>query len=77
MAQYDSALLNRWQCTVENCKNRTDFCYVEGLNYYAVDMLRGEAWARLIEARNITVENPPIFIYNYFKTQGPVEKEYK
>jgi hypothetical protein len=77
MAQYDSALLNRWQCTVESYKNSPDFYYVEGLNHYSVDKLRDEAWARSIEAGNATIENPPISIYNYLKAQSPVEKEYK
>jgi hypothetical protein len=77
MGKYDSALMNLWQCTQESCLNKHDFCYVEGSDHYVIDKLRSETWARQIEAGQATIENPPITIYRFLKSAGPVDKQFK
>lgn len=48
--KYDSAFYDRWLSTRPECKNSVinekSFCYVDGPNYYAIDILRVESWAR-------------------------------
>jgi hypothetical protein len=48
--KYDSAFYDRWLCTRPECKNSVingeSFCYVDSPNYYVIDMLRVESWAR-------------------------------
>jgi hypothetical protein len=69
--------MNRWQCTQESCLNKHDFCYVEGSDHYVIDKLCSETWARQIEAGQATIENPPITIYRFLKSAGPVDKQFK
>ncbi len=66
---FDKALLNRWQCNDEHCKNQNDFCFVNFTDkHYNMNHTQQSLWSKMISnvKANISIEWSSIFLYNFW-----------
>jgi hypothetical protein len=73
----DKKIMERWQCTSQNCRNAPNFCYIKGQDHYMIETKDISYWGRQIKALNATFESPPISLYDSWVAKGSVEKNYK
>ncbi len=73
---FDRALLNRWQCIDEHCRNQNGFCFVDFAGkHYNMDHIQQSLWGKAISNgdANVSIERPPTSLYNFWSDkQGSV-----
>ncbi len=73
---FDRALLNRWQCNDEHCRNQNGFCFVDFAGkHYNMDHTQQSLWGKAISngEANVSIERPPTSLYNFWSDkQGSV-----
>jgi hypothetical protein len=48
--------MEKWQCTLINCRNYPKYCLIRGLNHYPLLTPDIRHWARQIETTNATID---------------------
>ncbi len=76
VGNFDRALLNRWQCIDEHCRNQNGFCFVDFAGkHYNMDHTQQSLWGKAISNgdANVSIERPPTSSYNFWSDkQGSV-----
>ncbi len=66
---FDRALLNRWQCNDEHCRNQNDFCFVNFAGkHYNIDHTQQSLWSKAISngEANVSIERSSTSLYNFW-----------
>jgi hypothetical protein len=73
----DQKIMEKWQCTLTNCRNYPKYCLIRGLDHYPLLTPDIRHWARQIEAMNATVDGPPNPLAEDILARGPSDYNYK
>lgn len=73
---FDRALLNRWQCNDENCRNQNSFCFVDFAGkHFNMNHTQQSLWGKAIVKgdANVSIERLPTSLYTFWSDkQGAV-----
>ncbi len=65
---FDRALLNRWQCNDEHCRNQNGFCFVDFAGkHYNMNHTQQSLWGKAISngEANVSIERSSTSLYNF------------
>ncbi len=69
VGNFDRALLNRWQCNDEHCRNQNGFCFVNFAGkHYNMNHTQQSLWGKAISngEANVSIERSSTSLYNFW-----------
>ena len=76
---FERQLADKWICRDKGCTNQDAYCFPDpqdSRTHYSIISVQQKSWAQAISAGECTLQQPPIKIWLYWKSdQGPITRD--
>jgi hypothetical protein len=76
---FERQLADKWICRDKGCTNQDAYCFPDpqdSRTHYSITAVQQKSWAQAISAGECTLQQPPIKIWLYWKSdQGPITRD--